>query len=707
MHLPSTSAVRTSPSDTTPRSHAFRVVRARLASTARPAAQQTGKNSSRAGSNYCNEPLSEASSDEDPAVADITNEVLYYESSKSTRLSGLPVGGRLHYFWQQWQALGASKMVVNWLRKGYPLPFHVDKRGLPILPVLTTVPPESFVTSYADPVKQNHLNVMINELLEKRAIVEVSHDMPAFFSRVFLIPKKNGKLRLIINLSSLNQWLVHTTFKMDHARVIREAIAPLLFATSIDLTDAYLHIPVAPKHWKYLVFQVGSRRFMFLVLPFGLSTAPRVFSEVMKVLKRWGRRTGLLLFQYLDDWLQAHHDASVLEQQTAMLVKKCLELGLLVNQKKSELAPQRHIVFLGDLLDFDSGMIFATEERFAAICAKVRAVTRQETAGFHQLHSLLGLLTATEKIVPYGRCHLRNLQSQVSALLRAKVKRRDRVVLTKDSLADLLWWIERDHVLQGVPMGERLPDLQVQTDASTTGWGVSCRGTVLHGSWSQNQQSRHINELEMMTVLLACEQLKALFQRKCILFLIDNQTVVSYVNKQGGTRSRPMLSLAQKLWQWAEDHQVMLMARHIRGSHNVVADLASRTGVVVNTEWSFTKSVFQNLVRLSPWGPPSIDLFANSLNHQLPLYFSPCPDDRAFAIDALTTPWPDKRVLYAFPPTTILDRVLKKILASRPSKLLLVAPKLLEAPWFPILQQMPCTSSWRLNLQPGDLMQPH
>ena len=89
-----------------------------------------------------------------------------------------------------------------------------------------------------------------------------------------------------------------------------------------------------------------------------------------------------------------------------------------------------------------------------------------------------------------------------------------------------------------------------------------------------------------------------------------------------------MLSLAQKLWQWAEDHQVMLMARHIRGSHNVVADLASRTGVVVNTEWSFTKSVFQNLVRLSPWGPPSIDLFANSLNHQLPLYFSPCPDDR-------------------------------------------------------------------------------
>ena len=70
-----------------------------------------------------------------------------------------------------------------------------------------------------------------------------------------------------------------------------------------------------------------------MVLPFGLNTALRVFSEVMKILKKWGRRVGIMLFQY---WLQLNLDANKLAVQTAQLIKQCIMLGLLVNHEKSE-----------------------------------------------------------------------------------------------------------------------------------------------------------------------------------------------------------------------------------------------------------------------------------------------------------------------------------------------------------------------------------
>ena len=275
-------------------------------------------------------------------------------------VSSLPVGGRLREYWRHWQSIGASKQVVRWLRDGYMLPFRLNHRGLPVVPPLHRNPPASLVTSYSNPTKQAQLDKMLHELLGKRAIREVPLSTPAHFSRVFLVPKKNGKMRMVIDLSLLNQWLDCPTFQLDHAQVVRESLAPGMWATSIDLSDAYLHIPIHPLFWPFLVFQVGSKRYQFMVLPFGLSTAPRVFSAVMKALKKWARRHNILLFQYLDDWLMLHLLTEVLQEHTLALMKQCTRLGLLVNFEKSETAPMQSIVFLGDHLEFASGFIYPT-----------------------------------------------------------------------------------------------------------------------------------------------------------------------------------------------------------------------------------------------------------------------------------------------------------------------------------------------------------
>ena len=104
-----------------------------------------------------------------------------------------------------------------------------------------------------------------------------------------------------------------------------------------------------------------------------------------------------------------------------------------------------------------------------------------------------------------------------------------------------------------------------------------------------------------------------------VLAASDNSTVVSYINKQGGTRSIQLCRLTKKLLLMCQANQIVLRARHIPGKLNVLADILSRPSQLSGTEWSVHPSVFRALTR--EWGIPLLDLFATRWNHKLPL---PC-----------------------------------------------------------------------------------
>ncbi|CAJ0944049.1 unnamed protein product [Ranitomeya imitator] len=75
------------------------------------------------------------------------------------------------------------------------------------------------------------------------------------------------------------------------------------FLCSIDIQDAYLHVPIFPGHHRDLRFAVLQEHFQFVALPFGLATAPRVFMKIMAALTAILRVRGLVLFPYLDNIL--------------------------------------------------------------------------------------------------------------------------------------------------------------------------------------------------------------------------------------------------------------------------------------------------------------------------------------------------------------------------------------------------------------------
>ena len=159
----------------------------------------------------------------------------------------------------------------------------------------------------------------------------------------------------------------------------------------------------------------------------------------------------------------------------------------------------------------------------------------------------------------------------------------------------------------------------------------------------------------------------------------DNSTVVVHVNKEGGTVSRALCLLASRLLRWTESFDIHLDVRYLPGQANVLADVLSRCGQVVGTEWSLHPQVARSLLRV--WGNLSIDLFATCLNAKLPLYCSLVPDPQAVFEDAFRHPWDDLD-LYASPPFPLVGRVIARVRESSRVAMTLVAPLWPEKEWF-------------------------
>ena len=176
---------------------------------------------------------------------------------------------------------------------------------------------------------------------------------------------------------------------METPESIRTSLIPGEWVLSIDLTDAYFHIPIHPNSRKYLRFCHRSQVFQFSSLPFGLATAPQVFTMIVKEVKLMALTRGLRLHQYLDDWLirsQSQEEAQ--------------SLGWMINQEKSELKPTQVFLFMGYEYHLDSALVKLTQERWLKLQDLILQLKSKHVLTARCLMSLIGLLASTEKMVP-------------------------------------------------------------------------------------------------------------------------------------------------------------------------------------------------------------------------------------------------------------------------------------------------------------------
>ncbi|XDV41908.1 hypothetical protein PO909_010689 [Leuciscus waleckii] len=171
---------------------------------------------------------------------------------------------------EAWEAIpGVSEWVLNIVKRVYSLQFA---RRPPRFRART----ETRVNTEA----AHLLHTEIAKLLCKGAIERVHPSLTetSFYSRYFLVPKKDGALRPILDLRYLNKALMRRPFKMLTTRQILAQIRPRDWFISLDLKDAYFQIQIIPRHRPFLRFAFDGQVYKYTVLPFGLSLAPRTDS---------------------------------------------------------------------------------------------------------------------------------------------------------------------------------------------------------------------------------------------------------------------------------------------------------------------------------------------------------------------------------------------------------------------------------------------
>ena len=151
--------------------------------------------------------------------------------------------------------------------------------------------------------EEDFITEEVQSLLEKGAIIGAQQNPLNYYSTIFTVPKRGGERRPIINLRNLNTFIPHTHFKMEGIHSLRDIILSGDFMIKLDLKEAYFAVPIHPTHQKYLSFRWKGQVFQFTCLPFGLSSAPRTFTKVMKPVVSYLRSLGVRMIVYLDDIL--------------------------------------------------------------------------------------------------------------------------------------------------------------------------------------------------------------------------------------------------------------------------------------------------------------------------------------------------------------------------------------------------------------------
>ena len=603
----------------------------------------------------------------------------------------LPKPGNVQNCLTQWEWLTSNPVILSYVQ-GYEIEFDE-------LPVQTCISNE-----YRQNAQQKSvLQIQIDELVNRGVVDQVQFDESMYVSNVFGRPKPNGEIRMIIDLSEVNNFVQKFHFKMEHLDVALDLLDEGMFLSSIDLKDAYYSIPIFSEHKQYLTFQWEKQYFQFNVLPFGLTSAPRVFTKILKPIFAIMREEGFCVIGYIDDSLIMADSYEECEAATNRLSNLFQELGFSINRQKSVMTPSQTITFLGYVVNSRHMTVSPTQKKVSKALDIVNKLLRGKNFKIRFVASAIGFIVDLCKGVEYGANHYRFLErDKILALRRVgDMSYEGNMYLSSEAKQELMWW---KHNVRFRSKKIRLgsPKFVLTTDASNEGWGAVFKGESTGGRWSESEKDQHINALELNAILLGLQSFFRDDHDIEILIRTDNTTALSYVNHMGGSRSIQCEDLAKEIWEFCEIREIWIIATYIPGNENEEADFMSRN-FTDNTEWSLNQHIFDKIC--DTWGTPQVDLFASRLNHKLCNYVSWVKDPCALYSDAFTVDWDEWDLIYLFPPFSLVSKCLRRIRRTS-ATVILVVPEWSGQPWFAQLHRPLVKDMLRFPTREGNLVPP-
>ena len=156
-------------------------------------------------------------------------------------LENIPLAGRLRFFLTQ--RLTNDPEILSWVSG-----LMVE---LTALPVQQKLPHQANMSREEKDLVQKEVEAM----LAKGAIQRTQSQKGQFLSNIFLVAKKQGGNRPVINLKHLNAYIPYQHFKMEGLGLLKDMLKEKDYMVKIDLRDAYFCVPLHPSQRKFIRFR--------------------------------------------------------------------------------------------------------------------------------------------------------------------------------------------------------------------------------------------------------------------------------------------------------------------------------------------------------------------------------------------------------------------------------------------------------------------
>ena len=506
---------------------------------------------------------------------------------------------------QQAAPLDSLQRIRGWITEGVTLEFASE-------PARIDHDNTFAVEQHADAVRAR-----LQEYIEFEAVVALpdSHPCPYGVQPLHVIIKPDKKPRIVVDLSrNLNAHLEHEHLCYSTVENAVELSWPGCWYSKLDLSNAFLSFPLHASALPHLIVRFDGKLYQFVRLPFGLSSAPFICTELLSVVAFRFSLLGLdPLVRYLDDFLLISASAQAGKAALVTAQRTFSDFGLVVNPAKT-VGPEQRLAFLGILLDSQQQTLACTPERVAELSSLLAESASTARIKLTALQSLIGKLHFAAHVLPGFRPFLRRMQDLSSARDTATRKGRharrgDRhlhFALQNASVridcgfrADVDFW--QRHLLHwnGAQRwrSARSTPIVISTDASLDGFGFHLdpktdldatvrwpaylsAGSGFCGSYSPQDAAYHaasgdMTWCELFAVYAALSTYRTVLRDSSVLFRVDNMSSVHILLRQA-TRSSRIAGLLREIFAVAVESNIAIDAVHRAGATNTLADFLSR-----------------------------------------------------------------------------------------------------------------------------------
>lgn len=579
-----------------------------------------------------------------------------FENSKSLEatdlqnvnpLEGNKVKGNLKRHIKKWLEVGASNFIISTIKNGYKLPF------------INTPKPKSFQNNQSAISASDFVSSTIDDLISSGMIREVKHK-PYIVSPLSVATNSVGKKRFILDLRYVNDHLHKEFVSFDDLRDFQHYVRPNGFLFKFDLRQGYYHVDIFENHQEFLGFCWSGNKekkyYVFTVLPFGLSTAPCLFTKLLRVLVRVWHKQGIKISVFLDDGCGTAQTFEESEESSLAVKSLLVECGFIINIEKSLWSPTKVLIWLGIVIDLNKNSYHVSSKRIQSLLDQCEKILSCQYTTARSLSRLAGKVVSTKFVFSdivrlKTRFLYKLIDSQYSWDSFLKITDHEEVV------KEVIFWRDNIKRLNKKPISsERIVNSFVFSDASDHAIGsiIANNNFICHKNFSPWEQGRSSTWRELEGIRFALISFKESLKNSCIEWKTDNNAA-SLIVKSGSKKSE-LHDLAIEIYEITRFNNIDLKVQWIPRKENELADCISK--VIDVDDWQLSNDFFDYLNSL--WGPFSIDRFANHYNTKLERFNSKFYVPNTEAVDAFLQNWSGENNLFV-PPVNDILRVLKKL----------------------------------------------